>query len=743
MPEVKVLVEVIGGAKLVAAIDSSSTAQAAAEVLSKLVERPLVDKDGKKKNWKLFAPGKRGNITPLKPHASLSVASDWATSVQGTDKGGFAGPGEHEGEAYAFRVRLFIPKPPPPPKAKAKPKPIDDEDALDLTDMESDLVESVRHLPQAEPPKKRKRKRKRKPGDAATGEMKALKRKKRATGPIPVKGGSSTGEIKKTKRKRKKRANTGEMRAQKRPGARAAKAKAEAEAEVEKTVRSDPGEATVRTEPAAEEVATTPPAAPAETPAPPKEAAPEADVPKVELTKAEAARARVEAAKARVEAAKAAAAKAVADAAAAAAEAEKAEKAAAEAAQKAAAQKAADEKAAAEKAAAEKAAAEKAAAEKAAAEKAAAEKAAAEKAAAEKAAAEKAAAEKAAAEKAAAEKAAAEKAAAEKAAAEKAAAEKAAADKIAAEKAAAEKAAAEKAAAEKAAAEKAAKKASTERVVAISPITGDAPEPGQKAVTAKTRQLTRDEVAAVKAEATAPAKKPATPPLGTKPKKKDSNTSLYIALAVLLVVAAVFGYALLTRDSGPDTADAPPAAPPTQPTTTARMSDDLRIAAYTTGEGSADDAVAKAIAGYTSLNVSKPADLKDAEVRRKAAMVAQALEQQCKAGSRFDACDAWARVTFSLFAGCADGGCNGQESGTLIQASITATDLALTHGVALTDAKAKGTATRLLVAQAIRLGSQNQKLVTAQAPRVAALGLKSCAGSASGTPDCQALNRTK
>lgn len=699
MPDVKVLVEVIGGTKLVATIDSSSTAQAAAEVLSGLVQRPLVDENGKKKNWKLFAPGKRGNIAPLMPHASLSVSSDWAASVAGTNDGGFAGPGEHDGEAYAFRVRFFVPKPPPPKKEKVAAEPIDEEEALDLTDMvEIDALESVRHVPEPEPPKKKKRRRKRAPGEAATGEIPALKRAERASGAIPI-GAAATGE--KKRRKRKKRADTGEMQAHPRPSEKAQTAPpTSTPEETEKTVRSDPGEATVRTEPA-----------PAKVDAPAPEAAP------ATMSKAEAARANVEAARARVEAAKAAAAKAVADAAAAAAEAAAAE-------------------AAAEKAAAEKAAAEKAAAEKAAAEAEAAETAA-RKARLEKAAAEKAAAERARADEAAAEKAAEEKAAADKAAAEKAAADKAAADNAAAEKAAADKEAADKAAA----AQKAANKASTSRVVAISPVTEAAPEPGQQPVTAKTRQLTRLEASeAIGQDPPADSKAEVPPALGSRPMKKDSNTGLFIALAVLLVVAAGLGYALLTRDKGDGDSDP---APRNTATSAPRLSEDLRITAYSTGEGDDNDAVSQAVKGYTSLNTSTAADLKDADVRRKAGMVAEALETQCNATTRFDACEAWARVSYALYAGCADGGCDGKEQDLLIQRSIVATDLALSRGVLLADPKAKGSATRLLVAHAIRLGSQNQKLVAAKAPRVAALGLTGCSGSASGTLDCQALTRTQ
>ncbi len=740
MADVKVLVEVIGGEKLVATLDSSSTAQAAAEVLSGLVKRPLVDEDGKKKNWKLFAPGATGNIAPLQPHGSLSVASTWAASLDGPGKGGFAGPGEHEGQAYAYRIRFFVPKPPPPKKAPTAPEPIQEEEALDLTDMvEIDALESVRHVPGAQPPKKKRRKKKRAPGEAATGEMAALSRPAAAA---PGPKAADTGEVK--RRKKKKRADTGEVQAHTRPDADKAPPPSSTGGAAEATVRSDPGEATVRSEP--------PPTAPP-APIPESLAAPAAaEKPTAPLSPAEAARQRVEAARARVEAAKAAAAKAEEDAAKAAKEAAVAEKAAAEkaaaekaAAEKAAADKAAAEKAAAEEAAAEKAAADKAAADKAAAEKAAAEKAVADKAAADKAAADKAAADKAAAEKAAADKAAAEKAAADKAAADKAAADKASADKAAAAKAAADKAAADKAAAEKAAAEKAAavkatNKANTERVVAMSPVTQAAPEPGQQPVTAKTRTLTRSETSAALGADSKKEKTP--PPLGGKPAKKASNAGLFVALGVLLVVAVCLGYALLTRDKGTSDSDADAPAPKAA-ASAPRLSEDLRLAPYTTGEGTANDAVDQAVTGFGSLNIATAKDLKSADARRKAGMVADALEKECRDGSRFDACDGWSRISFALYAGCADGGCNGQERDLLIQASITATDLALTRGIGLADPAAKEAATRLLVAQAIRLGSQNQKLVAAKAPRVATLGLRGCAGAAAGTADCQALTRTR
>ena len=685
MAEVKVLVEVIGGPKMLASVDTEATAEATAAVLSELAERPLVDDKGKARNWKIFAPGKRGNIIPLKPEKTLAVAHEWAKSVAGTDKGGFAGPGQHDGEDYAFRVRFFVPKPPPPKKERPKPKPIEDEEALDLTDMvETDALESVRRVPGAEPLVKKKKKRKRKRRSGQTGEMKALKRKKRSTGEIPL---SDTGEIRRRKKKKrkKKRRPTAEMPV--------VQAKA-AEEQAEKTVRSDAGEATVRSD-----------TDDAPTEGTPAEAVEEAAA-SAEQDATAAARAKAEQAKAKAAAARAAAAKAEADAARAAAE------AAAEAARAAAA---AEEKAAAERAAAEKAEQERIAAEKRAAE----EKAAAEKKAAE----EKAAAEKKAAE----EKAAAEKAAAEKAAAEKKAAEKKAAEKKAAEKKAAE----EKAAAEKKAAEDAKKKAEmTEQVVAMKAVSGQAPERGQKAVTAKTRMISREE----SKKAVAAADKSA---LGKAPAKKGGgNGALIGALVVLIAVAGFFGWALMNRDK-----DAGPAPTPEAPKTV-RLSQDLRLAAYATGEGAAGDAVARAVAGYGSLNISSPGDVKDAAVRDKLAQVADAFEAECTGSKRFDACDGWARATYALYAGCAAASCDGKQTGELIQESIKATNLALTNARGLTDS-AKAAATRLLVAHAIRLGSQNQKLVAAQAPQVAALGKQSCSGAAASSPDCQALLKSQ
>ena len=336
MSEVKVLVEVIAGPKVVATVDASAPIEDTAQRLAEVLERPLQDDEGKPLAWKLYAPGARGNIAPLKPGSTLEQARTWAESVTTAGQtGGFAGAGEHEGEHYTFRVRFFVPKPRKPRAPIAKPPPIEDEEALDLTNIEEveNALESVRRRPEA--PKKRRR-RKKTDGDDASA--------------------SASGEIKPRRRRRKKK--DGETTAD----VTDAVAEVEAEAAAQKAAAD---------------------ATPPEPEAPEAPAAPRArgEAPKEDTGAVAAAEAAAAEAAAKAEALAAAAARARAEA-----EAAEKARAEAEAAEKARAEAAAAEKARAEAEAAEKARAE--AAEKAKAEAAAAEKAKAEAAAAEKAKAE-------------------------------------------------------------------------------------------------------------------------------------------------------------------------------------------------------------------------------------------------------------------------------------------------------------------------------------------------------------------
>ena len=316
MSEVKVLVEVIAGPKVVATVDASAPIEDTAQRLAEVLERPLQDDEGKPLAWKLYAPGARGNIAPLKPGSTLEQARTWAESVTTAGQtGGFAGAGEHEGEHYTFRVRFFVPKPRKPRAPIAKPPPIEDEEALDLTNIEEveNALESVRRRPEA--PKKRRR-RKKTDGDDASA--------------------SASGEIKPRRRRRKKK--DGETTAD----VTDAVAEVEAEAAAQKAAAD---------------------ATPPEPEAPEAPAAPRArgEAPKEDTGAVAAAEAAAAEAAAKAEALAAAAARARAEAEAAEkarAEAEAAEKARAEAAEKAKAEAAAAEKAKAEAAARARAEAE-------------------------------------------------------------------------------------------------------------------------------------------------------------------------------------------------------------------------------------------------------------------------------------------------------------------------------------------------------------------------------------------------
>ncbi|MCO4769955.1 MAG: hypothetical protein KDA24_07965, partial [Deltaproteobacteria bacterium] len=279
----------------------------------------------------------------------------------------------------------------------------------------------------------------------------------------------------------------------------------------------------------------------------------------------------------------------------------------------------------------------------------------------------------------------------------------------------------------------AAKVDSTRRVISTPPLAGKTPSPGQAPITGNAATVEE-----------APAAKPApTPPPGASKPKKGSNTALFAAIGVLGVVIAGFVFVFLSRGGDPAPAPAPETAAAPAPAAAARLSQDLRMGDVNLGEGAAGDATSTAIAGYSGLGIKSPADASDEGVRAKVTAFSDTLQAECKTGARFDACQAWSRAAYAVFAGCQAANCDGGTSGQWFVQSIEATDLALTRATALTDAAARTKATRLLAAQAIRLGSANQKTVAARAPRIAALGSKSCAGSASTSADCQALTRSQ
>jgi len=775
--EVRVLVEVIAGPKVLATVDSSATVEETAKVLSEVIERPLVNEEGKALSWKLYAPGKGGNIAPLKPDATLDVAKNWAETVTTAGKGGgFAGPGEHDGDHYLFRVRFFVPKPRKPRPPAAKPPPIEDEEALDLTDIDAaeNALETVRRRALEEEEKKKKKKRKRK-RQSDTGTMK--RRRKRPAG--------ETGPI---KRRRKKRGGTGEMAA---VGSKtgetaaiadspepAAPATPDAPAETPEAAPAPaaPAEAKAAPAPAPAESKPAPAEAkpaPAEAKPAPAEAKPApspAPEPAVEAKPAPApAPAPVEAKPAPAPSpAPAEARPAPAPAPAPAAEAKPAPaptppapaaKPAPAPTPPAPAAKPAPAPPAAKPAPAPPAAAKPAPAAPAPAEPAPkAEKMPAwEQALAD---AKKADAAKpapapkpapAAPPKPAAPpepKAAAPAPAAapkpEAAPAPKPAAPAPApAPKPAAPAPKPAAAPAPKPAAapapKPAAAPKPAPVKTTEKVVTAPPLAAKTPSPGQAPIT--TRGVTQAKPAAKSKPAKSEPAKPAPPPPAKKAKKGGSNTGLFAALAVLGLVAAGFGYAFVTR-GGDDAAPSPTTSSDPAPAPSARLSQDLALGDVDLGEGDAGDAVAKALAGYRSLGLKTPGDASSPEVRGKVEMIANALKGACEGLNRFDACMGWSRASYAYFAGCQAGGCDGGTSGQWFVQAIDGADKALTHAASQPDAAKKGQATRLLVAQSIRLGAANQKTVTAKAPRIGALGDKACASAAS-TPDCQALAKSR
>ncbi len=147
MSKIAVLVEAIGGPKVVAEVDAGASISELASAAAAATERSLNKDDGTEHPWKLFTPTAAGGFAPAKRDLDLSPIVEKMRAVQAAgDDAGFAGPGEHEGSAYVFRVRLFVPKPLPPRPAEEKPPPIEDEEAIDLTNLDEGLdeLETVR-----------------------------------------------------------------------------------------------------------------------------------------------------------------------------------------------------------------------------------------------------------------------------------------------------------------------------------------------------------------------------------------------------------------------------------------------------------------------------------------------------------------------------------------------------------------------------------------------------------------------
>jgi hypothetical protein len=189
--DVTVLVEAIGGPKLTIEVDRGSSVESIASAAAEAAGRSLLDEDGNPHKWRLFTPTAKGGFAPAKLDLDLGPVIEAMEGLRerGED-GGFAGPGEHEGTAYLFRVRLFVPKPVAPAPPQKDPPPIEDEEAIDLTNLneEHDELETVRSVPA----QKRKPGRRKGTGKRADGPRKRRRKKAPGEGPSTV---SEPGQI--------------------------------------------------------------------------------------------------------------------------------------------------------------------------------------------------------------------------------------------------------------------------------------------------------------------------------------------------------------------------------------------------------------------------------------------------------------------------------------------------------------------------------------------------------------------
>lgn len=204
------LVEVIGGSKVVLDLDPSQSVEAIADAAARAVDRSLTEEDGSAKAWRLFAPTGKGGFAPAKADANLSKVATRMRKVRSAGgEAGFAGPGQHEGKDYLFRLRLFVPSL-PPPKPVEEAVDLDDEEAIDLTnlDAEADGLQTVRRVEM-----KPRRKRRKSGPPTETGRHKTVGtstgRRKRQTGELPEQA-TATG------RNKKRRRSTGELPRQRR-----------------------------------------------------------------------------------------------------------------------------------------------------------------------------------------------------------------------------------------------------------------------------------------------------------------------------------------------------------------------------------------------------------------------------------------------------------------------------------------------------------------------------------------------
>jgi hypothetical protein len=688
VPTVKVFVEVIGGGKMLADIDPGVTVEETAGVIAELAGKSLVDDDGKPRNWRLFAPKPDGGFGPAERSLRLiGVAGRMKRAYDSGDDMGFAGPGEFEGGKYLFKLRLFVPgAPPKPPPRQEKEDTFADEEAIDLTNIDDFDTDT----------KRKKRKKRKKPID---GESSTVRRRKKKDGDAD----SST-----IRRRRKKKEGEGDpdgstirrkkRRAQDPDGStvrrRRKKKKKSGDAD---EAAEDSAETATATDAARGAPAAPPEAEPAQTdteapkPAPLKTEEPEAQEPKAQEPEAQEAQ---EPKAQEPEEPKA----------------QEPEEPKAQEAQEPEAQEPEEPKAQE-----------------------------------------------------------AEEPKPREPEAEEPEPEASPEEKPSEEEAREEET--PKAEEPEPAPAQATFKSSRERMLSIKALEGEGPKPGDAAMTGphpvrvqpkKFERPPDDELppatrtgapAEPEPEPEPPAVKPKAPPK-SEPKadaetqaapeepssdppkpKKSGGKGLMIGLAAIVVVGAIA--AVVMRPGGdpdPTPAPTPTATATPAPTTPKTMSDKVTLRAYTTGEGTEGDPVDAAVKAWAGLGATAAVDLtsKLAEVET----ISSGLAKTCRAGGRFDACDAWAWTAFSAHRACAAGG-EGCDQASLLAESRDAIGRAYSAAQKLSGA-AKGAATKRLLAQSVRIGGADFPALKKEAAPVAALAKKAC-GMLKDKPECATI----
>lgn len=187
MPSVPVLLEVIGGERVLATVDPGHAASRTAEVLAQVVGKSLLEDDGRPRAWKLYAPNEQGGFDQV-PAASnlLPIAMRMRRAQQQGADAGFGGPGEHEGQAFLFRLRLFIPvRPPSTGTTSERIQTIPDDEAVDLTNLDDEPVSATSNEGGGEMSKRPRAPKKRRPPADKPAERPSRRREpEEASGPV-------------------------------------------------------------------------------------------------------------------------------------------------------------------------------------------------------------------------------------------------------------------------------------------------------------------------------------------------------------------------------------------------------------------------------------------------------------------------------------------------------------------------------------------------------------------------------